>query len=287
MSRSFRHLPSSALVEPEHAARTTMDDDAFNSLVVSIAEVGILEPLLVRPNGADTFEVIAGHRRLKASRVAGLAELPCIVVEDEELVDAIRIHENVEREELSPSDEAIYYAELYERHGEDVEKVAELVKRSLGHVENRLNLLRGDKRVFEALAQGKISIGVAAELNKFTVEDDRLFHLDYCVRTGATVSTARQWRVDANRRAELSRPTTDGASEPPARTPEEEARRHQEAHVFAGAAPWELDTSTERRPCALCTAEREAWKMLKKHLCVECAENIWPRIVGAFRGEAG
>lgn len=283
----FRVLPTAALTEPEHAARTQMSDELMNSLVVSIRDVGVLEPLIVRPLNDGLFETVAGHRRLKAARLAGLAELPCIVLKGGELVDAIRIHENLEREDLSTSDEAIYYAELYERLGEDVDKVAELVHRSRTHVENRLNLLRGDKHVFTALAAGRIAIGVAEELNKFAREDDRLFHLDYCTRTGATVSTARQWRLDANRRAELISPPPAVEPGTPARTPEEEARLSLERTAFAGAAPWELDSSTEKRPCAICSTELEAWKMLKKHLCPECASHVWPQFIRAFRGGEG
>lgn len=280
----FRILQTSALLEPEHAARTTMSDELMNSLVVSIRAVGVLEPLLVRPAGDGVFEVVAGHRRLKAARIAGLVKLPCIDLETDELAHAAKIHENLEREDLSPADEAIFYAELYEGNGEDVDAVAALVRMSRARVESRMNLIRGDKLVFEALASGKISIGVAEELNKFGREDDRLFHLDYCTRTGATVATARQWRIDANRRAELLAPAAADEPGPQARTPEEEARLSLERMAFAGAAPWELDTSVEKRPCAICSAELEAWKMLKKHLCPECASHIWPQFIRAFRG---
>lgn len=283
MSR-FLLLPTSALLEPEHAARTTMDDARMNSLVVSIRALGVLEPLLVRPAQDGLYEVVAGHRRLRAARIAGLAELPCIDLESAELAAAAKIHENLEREDLSPSDEAIFYAELYEQNSQDVDQVAALVRRSRAAVENRLNLLRGDKRVFDALAKGKISIGVAEELNKFDHQDDRLFHLDYCARTGATVSTARQWRIDANRRAELTSPPPATDPSTPARTPEEEARLSLERQAFAGAAPWEISSSTEARPCALCTASLPEWKMLRKHLCPDCATTVWARIVAAFRG---
>ena len=67
----FRFLSVAELVEPERPARTTMSDEKLNSLVVSIREVGILEPLLVMPAQNGTFEVAAGHRRLKAARLAG------------------------------------------------------------------------------------------------------------------------------------------------------------------------------------------------------------------------
>lgn len=278
----FRFMNVAELIEPERPARTTMDDAKMNSLVVSIREVGILEPLLVLPAKNGTWEVAAGHRRLKAARIAGLGTVPVIVIDDPETADAVKIHENVEREELSPADEAIYYAELYDRHGEDTEAVAARVKRSRDHIENRLNLLRGDKHVFDALAKGTISIGVAQEMNKMDLEQDRLFHLDYCIRTGASVSVARQWRIDCNSRAQFTTPAPPSDDSAPALTPEAEASRAQEAHAFAGAAPWELSSSKDRRPCVFCQSEHEEWRMLKKHVCLPCSENVWPRILKLF-----
>lgn len=278
----FRLISVAELVEPERPARTTMSDEKMNSLVVSIREVGILEPLLVLPSANGTFEVAAGHRRLKAARLAGLGTVPVIVLDDPESADAVKIHENIEREELSPADEAIYYAELYERHGEDTEAVAARVKRSRDHIEGRLNLLRGDKHVFDALAKGTISIGVAQEMNKMELEQDRLFHLDYCIRTGASVSVARQWRVDCNSRAQFQTQTPAPEASSTELTPEDEARRAAEAHAFAGAAPWELSSSKDRRPCVFCQSEHEEWKMLKKHVCLPCSENVWPRILKLF-----
>ena len=284
--REFRLVAVAELVEPEHAARTTMDDSKMDSLVESIREMGILEPLLVLPKDNGSFEVVAGHRRLKAARIAGLGEAPCIIVADAEEADAIKIHENLEREDLSPADESIYYAELFDKLGEDTEVVAARVKRSRDHIEGRLNLLRGDKHVFDALAKGKISIGVAVEMNKMTLEGDRLYHLDYCIRTGASVAVARQWRVDCNSRAQYHHPKEAPASEIAPLSPEEEARRSAEAHAFAGAPPWELGTSKDTRPCVFCQMPHEEWKMLKKHICLACNENVWPQILKLFEGRS-
>ncbi len=284
--REFRLVPLNELVEPEHAARTTMDDGKLDSLVASIRELGIIEPLLVMPEELGAFEVVAGHRRLKAARILGLGDAPCVIVADAATADAIKIHENVEREELSPADEAIYYAELYDRLGEDTEKVAELVKQKRDYIEGRLNLIRGDKHVFEALAGGKISIGVANEMNRMTLESDRLYHLDYCIRTGASVAMARQWRTGCNMRAEIRKPEAEPLEARAPLSPEDEARRAQEAHAFGAAKPWELGTSKEERPCVFCQMPHEEWKMLKKHVCIPCDESVWPQILKLFeRGQ--
>lgn len=284
--REYRLVSIAELAEPEHAARTTMDDAKLHSLIGSIRELGIIEPLLVLPLVDGRREVVAGHRRLKAARIIGLAEVPCIVVDDLELADAIKIHENIEREELSPADEAIFYAELYERNGEDTEAVAALVKQKRDYVEGRLNLIRGDKHVFAELAAGKISIGVANEMNRMDLESDRLYHLDYCVRTGASVSIARQWRVDCNLRAQYRAPEAEPAPAAAPLSPEDEAKRAAEAHAFGGAKPWELGTSKELRPCVFCAVQHEEWKLLKKHVCIPCDESVWPQIMKLFESAA-
>ena len=80
--REFRLVPLHELVGPEHAARTTMDDTKLDSLVSSIRELGIIEPLLVMTSDNGKLEVVAGDRRLRAARVLGLGEAPCIIVKD-------------------------------------------------------------------------------------------------------------------------------------------------------------------------------------------------------------
>lgn len=280
----FRMLPTAALTEPANPARTTMDDALMDSLVASVRSLGVQVPLHVKPAGGGVFEVVAGHRRLKAARLAGVAELPCLVLSDVGLAEAVKIHENLEREDLSPVDEAVFYAELYEAHGEDVDQVVALVKRGRAHVEGRLNLLDGDKRVLEALKSGAISLGVAEELNKYVDVDDRLRHLDYAVRGGVSVSQARQWRVDANRRVLLARAPAEASAPNPEASAQDEARASLERRMFAGAAPYEINSSLDVRPCSVCAVPLPAWKMLKKHLCPDCATVLFPRFVAAVQG---
>lgn len=270
----IRMIPISELREPAHAVRAEISDDGLASLITSIRELGILEPLIVRPRDGIFFEVVAGHRRLLAARQAPLAEVPCIIEADDERADAIKIHENLEREELNPAEEGVFYAELYEKLGQDVDRVAERVRKSRNYVEARLNLVRGDQAVFKVLTEGKITLGVAQELNQFTRDNDRSFHLDYGVRTGANVRTMRDWRMKANERADLFMGVTgqggsgEVESTPPIAPP-------QLGPKYVGMAkPYELSTSTEIRECLFCQAPHEEWKMYKKHVCAPCADRI-------------
>jgi len=270
----IRMIPISELREPVHAVRAEISDQGLASLTGSIRELGILEPLIVRPGEDGSYEVVAGHRRLLAARMTPLAEVPCLVEADDERADAIKLHENIEREELNPAEEGVFYAELYEKLGQDVDRVAERVRKSRGHIESRLNLVRGDQAVFKAITEGKISLGVAQELNQFTRDNDRSFHLDYGVRTGANVRTMRDWRLKANERADLFMGVTGqgGAGEVESTPPV--AQPPLGPKYIGMAKPYELSTSTEIRACLFCTEEHEEWKMYKKHVCAPCADRI-------------
>src|SRR5881409_56640 len=123
--------------------RETMTEAGLEDLVDSIRELGILQALLVRPVGDGAYAVVAGHRRLMAARIVGLTRLPCIVHDDADTAVAARVHENVVREDVKPAEEAGYLGELYERLGQDVDRVCATVKRSRDYVERRLLLLRG------------------------------------------------------------------------------------------------------------------------------------------------
>ena len=157
--------------------RAEIDVQAIHELAVSIKEVGLIEPIVVRPDG-ETFEVVVGHRRLMACRMLELADVACLVDEsgDAEGLTAKRLHENLIRVDMTPVEEALVYAEAFEKY-QDLEKVARMAHRSLAVVERRLMLLSGDAGVREALHQGTISAGVAEELNKVQDKPTRDFLL--------------------------------------------------------------------------------------------------------------
>lgn len=163
-------------------------------LAESIREVGLIQPIVVRPVG-EVFEVIAGHRRLLACRSIPLDPVPCAVLDGASDGDtmAARLHENLYRQDMTPVEEAVTYAELFEHLG-DVDKVASMVHRSRDVVERRLALLSGDELVRTALHEKKISAGVAEELNKIAHEQSRRYLLEHAISDGATVSKVREWR---------------------------------------------------------------------------------------------
>jgi len=183
------------LREPAQVARATLDEEGLEALAEDIRRVGVLVPLHVMEVDGG-YEVMAGHRRLLAARRAGLVAVPCLVRSARDAAPTvIKLHENLYRQELTPVEEAAFYAELLPTCGNDTDQLAALVKQSRGYVEGRLNLLNGDAEVLAAVAARRISLGVGEELNKIAREKDRRYYLGWAVETGATRSTVRQWRA--------------------------------------------------------------------------------------------
>jgi len=136
----FRMVPLDQLHESQWNTRKHFDDKKFEELLGSVVRVGVLTPLLARPN-ADGFEIAAGHRRFKAAKKAGLKELPVRIrlMTDAEFLEIVTI-ENLQREDLHPLDEALGYQALMKKAGYDVPAIAAKVGKSESYVYQRLKL---------------------------------------------------------------------------------------------------------------------------------------------------
>lgn len=154
-----------------HQPRTVFDDEALKELSASIKKHGVLQPLVVTPNG-DHFELIAGERRLRASKLAGLTKVPVIIrdaAEHQKL--ELAIIENVHRSDLNPIDEAVSYRNLMEQFNYTQEKVAEAVGKSRANVANKLRILTLPAEIKRALKEGKLTEGHAKAL--LSIEDPK------------------------------------------------------------------------------------------------------------------
>jgi len=141
--------------------RVQFDEDALEELAQSIRERGVLQPILLRPNG-DTFMIIAGERRWRAAQRAQLHAIPAIVREiDESTVAELALIENIQRLDLNPLEEAEGYRQLIQRHGHTQDDVSKIVHKSRSHVANLLRLLELPQFVRQALMRGEISMGHA------------------------------------------------------------------------------------------------------------------------------
>ena len=141
--------------------RLHFDEDSIAELADSIVQRGVLQPILLRPNG-DGFEIIAGERRWRAAQRARLHTIPAIVRVIEEATTAeLALIENIQREDLNAIEEAQGYKMLIDRHGHTQEGVAKIVHKSRSHVTNLLRLLDLPEFVRQSLLQGDISMGHA------------------------------------------------------------------------------------------------------------------------------
>ncbi|MBR4452195.1 MAG: ParB/RepB/Spo0J family partition protein [Clostridia bacterium] len=153
-------------IEPNKSqARKNFDDTAIAELADSIAEHGVLQPLLVRPMVSGGYQLIAGERRWRASRQAGLTEVPVIIkaLSDEE-ASVISLIENLQRENLNPVEEANGFNELIEKYNLTQEEAAKRVGKSRTAVTNSLRILKLPKKVIAMVESGALSAGHAKAL---------------------------------------------------------------------------------------------------------------------------
>jgi ParB family transcriptional regulator, chromosome partitioning protein len=141
--------------------RIQFKEEAIEELADSIAERGVLQPILLRPHG-EGFEIVAGERRWRAAQRARLHTIPAIVREiDDTMAAEIALIENIQREDLNAIEEAEGFRQLIQKHGHTQENVAKLVHKSRSHVANLLRLLDLPEFVRQSLVRGDISMGHA------------------------------------------------------------------------------------------------------------------------------
>ena len=160
-------------IEPNRSQpRKEFDEAALGDLADSIAKHGLLQPILVRPLPLGGYEIVAGERRYRASRMAGLTEVPVIIRElSEAETMELALIENLQREDLTPLEEAQGYAVLMDEHGFTQEEVAKSVGKSRPAVANALRLLKLPQAVVDYLKENKISAGHARALLTLPHED--------------------------------------------------------------------------------------------------------------------
>ncbi len=163
-------------IEPNRSQpRKDFDEYALSDLAQSISQHGLLQPLLVRPLPIGGYQIVAGERRYRACRMAGLTEVPVTIRElsDTETMELALI-ENLQREDLSPIEEALGYKALIDEHGFSQEEVATSVGKSRPAIANSLRILKLPDSVLEYVKQDKISAGHARALLMLDNEEDML-----------------------------------------------------------------------------------------------------------------
>lgn len=153
-------------IEPrKNQPRKIFDDAALSELASSIAQHGLIQPVVVRDDHTGFYSIIAGERRWRASKMAGLTEIPVVILDvDDAHAAELALIENIQRENLNPIEEAMAYRSLIEEFGLTQEQVAEKVGKNRSTVTNSMRLLNLPPEIYDLLASGQLSPGHARAL---------------------------------------------------------------------------------------------------------------------------
>ena len=166
-SIGVRIVPVDRIDSNPQQPRLAFNQDTLDELAASIREHGVLQPILVRPIGPNRYQLVAGERRWRASKQAGLDTIPALIEEiDDDTALEISIIENLQREDISPLDEAAMYDRMVREHGYSIRKLADKLGKDKGYLENRLRLADAPPEVRELVSLRKDTLSHAYELMK-------------------------------------------------------------------------------------------------------------------------
>ena len=170
---AVRHVPVGRIEANPDQPRITFEQAALDELTASVKEHGILQPVLLRPFGpSGRYQLIAGERRWRAAKAAGLDSIPAMIEEiDDDTALEIAIIENLQREDLSPLEEATMYERMVKDHGYSIRRLAQKLGKDKGYLENRLRLADAPEEIREIVSLRKDTLSHAYELMK--VEDPK------------------------------------------------------------------------------------------------------------------
>ena len=165
---SIEDINISDIVLPAIPLRSVIND--LHELADSIMKVGLLNPIVVRINGMQNFEIVAGNRRFNACKKLGWRKIPCHVVEmDDKMAFEVSMIENVQRQTLNPIDEGIAFRNYVDKYGwGGVSELAQKLSRSASYVSKRMKLIELPKDVIELISKHEINVSVAEELFSVT-----------------------------------------------------------------------------------------------------------------------
>lgn len=201
-------------IEPNRdQPRKIFDEDALAELADSIAKHGVIQPLLVRPMPDGSYQLVAGERRWRASRMAGLTEVPVVIKElsDDEAM-ALALIENLQREDLNAIEEAQGIKALMDTLSLTQDEAAERVGKSRPAVANALRLLKLPDSVIALVSDGKLSPGHARALLGFKDEQDIIETADLIIEKGLTVRDVEKLVKKRNKELKAEKPAARRAS---------------------------------------------------------------------------
>ncbi len=193
MNDIIREIFTDQIDDPEHAMRTGLDRNDLFELADNIKQNGLINPITVRPKNGR-YEVVAGHRRFSACKIAGIIKIQCCVRElNDKQTFAVMAAENLERADVDPVDEAIFISKYIEQTNQSVPDVAKTLRRSVSYVESRLAVGAMPDYMKDYLKSGALKLGAALALVQITKEDMRKMWVDMAARDGVSVAQAEYW----------------------------------------------------------------------------------------------
>lgn len=215
-SAELINVPISKVEPRSDQPRSHFDEDALQELSDSIAQYGLIQPIVVRKLDNGYYQIIAGERRWRASRMAGLMEVPVrIISADDRRTAELALVENLQREDLNPIEEAKGYKALIEEYGLTQEEAAQSVGRSRPTITNSMRLLSLSEPVIRLVENGKLSAGHARALLPLGDEIMQKTVADKVIMTGLSVRKTEQLvtkTIKKQREAESYKPEEDTIS---------------------------------------------------------------------------
>jgi ParB family chromosome partitioning protein len=186
-AESVEHIHVKSIKANPYQPRKVFDENAISELSASIKEHGILQPIIVRKSGT-TYEIVVGERRYRAAKMAGLQEIPAVVraLTDEETME-LAILENLQREDLTPIEEAEAYHKLMENIGITQEQLAFRLGKSRPHIANHVRLLSLPEKVRNYISEGKLSMGHGRTLLGLRKKEQILLVAERILKEGLNV----------------------------------------------------------------------------------------------------
>lgn len=204
-----------SLIDPKRdQPRKYFDKEALEELASSISEHGLLQPILVREYGDGRYQIIAGERRFRASKLAGLTEIPALVVEKDDVTAAqLALIENIQREDLNPLEEAMAYKALAEEYHMTQEELSQKIGKSRSAIANTIRLLELPDEILTLVASGELSAGHARTLLGVNDRDNMILLAQKAVEEDLSVRVleelVKKWNKPVKEKEEEEIPFVD------------------------------------------------------------------------------
>ena len=207
-SSAYRLLPLHRVEPNPGQPRHQFDEEELQALADSISLHGVVQPLTVRELSPGFFQIIAGERRWRAARLAGLSEIPAVVIEaDDRKVMELALIENLQRQDLNPIEEALGYRSLMDEFGLTQEEVATQVGKSRPAVANALRLLLLPQAILEMVQSGQLTAGHARAILSIKTEKKQLEAAKKIVNLGLSVRQAESLCKNLSKEPSLKQQT--------------------------------------------------------------------------------